>query len=848
MRCAAGSGKLLLLLPMFSLFDVRAASADIPNAAFEWEEFGELVILSSGDVEVRIGGENYGTVKSSKTLHFAPGGYDIEFHSGGNLLDTVKVQLVAKKRRTISWPRRLSSKPAAPSRDSDHLPSEESWPGSDGILRLLNPNAAHASASIGSLEKHSASKRQMQKPEAFFVLQRSSLPSSTLPFSDKLLSAQPNLGGSQRAQRPTDNDLERDAYLAMQRAFRVQQTRRDKKEHPVGTRLEESIRLFETSLAKYPHARSWTPDAMFALAELYYYRDTEKYDDLEWQYQELIDSGKPPTTPPPRADYGAAVKTYRQLVATYPDYRLVTAALYYIGFCLWQMDQEPEARQALLGLVCANKYRPLDPPTGLPSSAGIDRDTLMDLYKDCRPMKQDSGFLPEAWMHVAEMHFDASELAHAISAYGWVVQFKDSSYYDKAIYKLAWSYYRDNRFIAAVRYFDGLVKWADAKKASGDKFGSDLRPEAVQYLGISFSEADWDGDTIPDRETGLQRAQAFYRGREAEPHVKEVFQRMGDIYFDLAQYTEAIATYRWVLEKWPYWADAPKAQHQIVRAYERQRNTEMAAKENDILGQSYLSGKEWYRRNQNNPEVLAVARQLTEGGMLSAAVNSHTAAQTCRTRHRKSKAVVDETCRMMYSATVARYEQYLAAFPESERAEGLRMFFAEALHYSGQDERASAVYTSVRDSDVDLALRQDAALMAIESLERLLLVKATSGRLALPAMPVIGDGLISLERRQPPEPVEQLVSAYDTFIRLKPKARAAPTYALRAATILIQFRELKDARARLEAIYQDNCREAVATDAARAIAFTHRLERNTIEEHRWTVRASDGSCGLDHVR
>ena len=36
--------------------------------------------------------------------------------------------------------------------------------------------------------------------------------------------------------------------------------------------------------------------------------------------------------------------------------------------------------------------------------------------------------------------------------------------------------------------------------------GSDLRPEAIQYLGVSFSEPDWDGDTIPDPVNGLQRA------------------------------------------------------------------------------------------------------------------------------------------------------------------------------------------------------------------------------------------------------------------------------------------------------------------------------------------------------
>ena len=205
-------------------------------------------------------------------------------------------------------------------------------------------------------------------------------------------------------------------------------------------------------------------------------------------------------------------------------------------------------------------------------------------------MRKGSKFLPEAWTRIGEMHFDAAELPQAISAYTRVLEFTDSTYYDKALYKLAWSYYRDNRFVEAIKEFDRLVKWADAKKSSGDKFGSDLRPEAIQYLGVSFSEPDWNGDTVPDGETGLQRADNFYRGRENEPHVKEVYQRLGEIYFDATQYPEAIAVFKALLTKWPYFADAPKIQDRIIQAYERDRNMVAAAKEREMPGPALRQG------------------------------------------------------------------------------------------------------------------------------------------------------------------------------------------------------------------------------------------------------------------
>ena len=56
-----------------------------------------------------------------------------------------------------------------------------------------------------------------------------------------------------------------------------------------------------------------------------------------------------PTAPPPKADYTPTVNLYRRLLIEFPNYRLLDATYYLLGFCLGEMGQEPEARQALLG-------------------------------------------------------------------------------------------------------------------------------------------------------------------------------------------------------------------------------------------------------------------------------------------------------------------------------------------------------------------------------------------------------------------------------------------------------------------------------------------------------------------
>src|SRR4030095_3992460 len=116
----------------------------------------------------------------------------------------------------------------------------------------------------------------------------------------------------------------------------------------------------------------------------------------------------------------------------FPNYRLLDAAYYLLGFCLGEMGKDAEAKQALLALTCANRYKPLDPPPPAPANPPLQstRGPLVDIYKGCDPIRKDSKFVPEAWTRVGEMHFDNGELPYAISAYTRVLDYKDSAYYD----------------------------------------------------------------------------------------------------------------------------------------------------------------------------------------------------------------------------------------------------------------------------------------------------------------------------------------------------------------------------------------------------------------------------------
>jgi tetratricopeptide (TPR) repeat protein len=643
-----------------------------------------------------------------------------------------------------------------------------------------------------------------------------------------------------RGYRQATNVVIRRAYYDKIRAIKgkyeplIAQNEKDERD-----RRLDAIAMFEAFLRKYPTDKRWTPDAMFRLAELYYEKSQDEFLTAQEAFQKSLDTPNAPAGEAPKPNFTPTVELYRRLLTEFPNYRLIDAATYLLGFCLGEMGKEAEGRQALLALTCANQYRPFDPPpaaapekTGKTSAKpGIDADP----YKNCQPVRKESKFIPEAWTRIGEVHFDNAELPQAISAYRKVLEFKDSTYYDKALYKLAWAYYRDNRFVEAIREFDNLVKWADQKKASGDKFGSDLRPEAIQYLGVSFSESDWNGDTLPDTETGLQRIDAFYKGRENEPHVKEVYQRLGEIYFDATKYPEAVAVLKALLAKWPYFADAPKIQDRIVQAYERDRNLVAAAHERELLGRMYAKGGAWYQQNQNNPDALAAAQQLAEDALLTAATNVHSGAQACKTEAAtsKSQAKLDE-CKRLYQTSAELYEKYLNAYPNAKRAYEYSLYYADALYYSDQFDKAVAAYTTVRDSVLDNRFQKDAAFLVIKSYEDIIDRMKASGQMVDPPIPTEENTKPPVTPLAVPEIYKKYQAALDWYAN-NIRDEKVPDFRYAAATLDLRFHQWPQARARLDQVADAYCatQPDVGSKAYGALIQTYFIDAKVDDEEQY---------------
>ena len=398
--------------------------------------------------------------------------------------------------------------------------------------------------------------------------------------------------------RSTVTSLVRRAYLHQRRERdRWYGEQLETEERAFNEARESSIRVFEDFIRRYPSHSKYTPDAMFRLGELYFERSAVDFQKLYDDAQAARDAGdlsaedSLPTSP----DFTPTVDLYKTLARRFPAYERSDGVYYLIGYTLNEMGRPEEALAAWLALVCSNKYdydpdwRP--PPAdaslaaqarypaltldGRPLGAPV-RGAFVNPYETCKAITPQARFVSETWFRIGEYHFDdfggTNALDLSIAAYGQILGNPQDRNYNLALYKVAWAYYRASRYQDAIRHFGKLVQWSDDTRSETGKAGSELRPEAIEYLGIAFAYDDWNenqvADPIEGRPTGIERIQDASLLPQQRPWTPEVYFQLGQVYFDEAKYLEAIAAWRLAIRKWPNHHRTPEVLNDIAVAHQ----------------------------------------------------------------------------------------------------------------------------------------------------------------------------------------------------------------------------------------------------------------------------------------
>lgn len=612
---------------------------------------------------------------------------------------------------------------------------------------------------------------------------------------------------------------------------------------------EDSARLaaiiaFERFVAKYPNDPTYTADAMFRLGELYFERDAIKRQvDMDAYLDERdrrLDAGESiDDLVEPEKTFAATISLYRRLIRDFTGYERLDGAYYLIGYCLNEMGEPEEARLAWLNLVCGNQYQykqpseklstdDLGPTEGEPivhpaltldkTSETFARSAFADPYSGCTPTIDDSRFFAETWLRIGEYHFDLDYSEHglsrAISAYKNVLSKPEDRNFNLALYKVAWAHYRASHYPEAMAHFWQLVQWSEDERLRTGKQGSELREEALQYLGIGFAYDDWNENQLPDhfegQATGIERVQDPSLLPQDRTWTSEVYFRLGEIYFDEAKFPEAIKVWKLALRRWPMHPEAPQIQDRIAQAHVRYNESDAAVDARAKLG-TYAEGSAWWKANAEHPALRRRAKTLAEEALISTAVNQHQDAQRLRRRCVEQQDLsLCTQAQAQYRAAASAYRHYIETYPNNPQAYELRFNLADALYWSENYREAAIEYAAVRDSNLDDTYLSTAARLVVESNKRLADLLVQNGELEVRNAPPEPSG--KPRQVQPvelPETLQDLARAREMYLARVAAEQDAENvrdaYAYNNTLLLYQYGYWDLARERFYAIYADRC-------------------------------------------
>ena len=280
-------------------------------------------------------------------------------------------------------------------------------------------------------------------------------------------------------------------------------------------RRSEAIANFEQFLVRFPEHPELTPDVMFRLAELHFEAAVDEYNRADEAYQlalERYELGIDAVAPTePRKDFGRTSALFTDLIRRFPDYRQVDGARYLLGICYEQDERYDEA---------------------------------LAQYRYITEHHTDSMFAQEAHLRMGEYFFEEVRFQDAREQYLAAMDYGQTKWWDKILFKLGWSYYLLAQYEQAISTFTQLLYFY----AEGDREGSAaLRQEAMQYFAISLSEVDWNSDGVVDAEFIMGRVERFL-GADST-YASETLDRLASVLSENQSHDESIEVNEYAIRR-----------------------------------------------------------------------------------------------------------------------------------------------------------------------------------------------------------------------------------------------------------------------------------------------------------
>jgi TolA-binding protein len=479
----------------------------------------------------------------------------------------------------------------------------------------------------------------------------------------------------------------------------------------------------EISMKHYVGKSEMICDFIYRLAEIYYRRAEDRYfitNDI--------------------SEFKPAQEKYQRIIDEFPASDYVDDALYNIAYVKNNSSRE------------------------------VDRLEALRLYSTLINKYINSVFVPEAYWRIAEYNFYQTppKLDEAIRNYTALLDYPESTWYPRGLYKIGWCYFVQADYPTAIDYFTQTVEYSlSVPEETEDILLASMLDEALEYISVCFAQ-----DSTEWAIGGVEAAVAFVLEDSIRfaTYGNRILTYLGDIYkFQIGNYWHAIDAYKAYLENYPLDANAPWVLEKIINTYAvNLREFPLAYDEKIRMFAGYRTGTDWDAANPE-PEVRSAADVIIEKYYFQA-INEIIGR------------AIQTTDPELLAASVEMSRAYLEFYPAGPKAYTVNYNLAVLLdQHVDQSSDAYTEYIRVSKDYEDESHRKEAAVNAV----------IIGYKLIQEQPPVPQDSLMGAPLS---EPEQMYVDAVDNYMALFPSGEEAELFLLNVGGVYYNHGQYEDSR------------------------------------------------------
>jgi tetratricopeptide (TPR) repeat protein len=263
-----------------------------------------------------------------------------------------------------------------------------------------------------------------------------------------------------------------------------------------------------------------------------------------------------------------AIALYKKLLTEYPSYKDSDQVLYQMARAYDELGRTEEAMETMERVIRAN-----------PNSVHLD----------------------EVQFRRGEYFFTRRKFRDAENAYSAITNLgARSSYYELALYKLGWTFYKQELYEEALQRYMALL---DYKVSTGYNFDEkhekeDERRVADTFRAVSLSFSNLGG---PDA------VQQYFSSTKSRSYEDRVYSNLGEHYLAKLRYDDAAKTYNAFITLHPFHRAAPRFSMRVVETFTKGGFPKLVLESKRDFASKYGLQAEYWRHNKPEelPEVLA---------------------------------------------------------------------------------------------------------------------------------------------------------------------------------------------------------------------------------------------------